>query len=332
MPIFKNKTISILITWLCLLLLFPHTCFAAQSEYIIITVTVDGIPPQNPTILIEDDETYTNSSGVSLSLGAEDASHMMVSQDPDFSDGQWQDYATSINFALSSEDGPEIVYAKYKDEVGNESEVASDIIILDTTAPAAVIVTDDGENTQDPAQLHAAWTESSDATSGIEEYQYAIGTSSGASDIADWTSTGLNTEVTHTGLSLTHGPLYYISVRVLDNAGNRSDVVSSDGIAYGSPPEVQNIKFSSPQNFHQSWPVEIQVDAIDLDGDTIEYRYTVNGYELQTWVAQNQISWSPTTGNLGLNEIKVEVRAPNETGASQEQQCYIFRKPITPGQ
>lgn len=125
-------------TWLCILLC-PYACFAAQSESIIITVCVDGIPPQNPTILIEEDETHTNSLDVSLSLGAEDASHMIISQDPDFSDAQWQTFTTSMTFGLSSGDDTKTVYVKYKDEVGNQTEAVSDSIILDTTPPEIII-------------------------------------------------------------------------------------------------------------------------------------------------------------------------------------------------
>jgi hypothetical protein len=92
------------------------------------------------------------------------------------------------------------------------------------------VVTDDGEYTSNTTQLHAAWS-SSDPESGIVEYQYAIGTSSGETDVVGWTSTGTDTEVTHTGLSLAAGKTYYIAVKAKNGAGAWSNVGVSDGIA-----------------------------------------------------------------------------------------------------
>jgi len=46
----------------------------------------------------------------------------------------------------------------------------------------------------------------------------------------DWTSAGTATEKTITGLSLTPGQAYYISVKALNGQGLWSEVGSSDGI------------------------------------------------------------------------------------------------------
>jgi hypothetical protein len=69
-----------------------------------------------------------------------------------------------------------------------------------------------------------------DALSGIEKYEYAIGTTSGGTDVVDWTDNSTDTTVTRTDLTLTNGTTYYISVRSTDNVGNVSSVASSDGI------------------------------------------------------------------------------------------------------
>ena len=64
---------------------------------------------------------------------------MIISEYPDFSDAQWQDFATSLSFALTSDDGPKSVYVKYRDQVGNQTEAVSDSIILDATPPEILI-------------------------------------------------------------------------------------------------------------------------------------------------------------------------------------------------
>ena len=100
----------------------------------------------------------------------------------------------------------------------------------DTTPPTIPTVTDDGDYTTDNTQLHAAWTSSSDNESGIADYLYAIGTSSGGTDVVGWTSADNATEVTHTGLNLTPGTTYYFAVRARNGACLLSGVGASDGI------------------------------------------------------------------------------------------------------
>jgi len=101
--------------------------------------------------------------------------------------------------------------------------------VPDTTPPTTPVVTDDGDSTTNLTQLHATWT-SSDPESGIAEYQYAIGTSAGATDVVDWTSAGTATSVTRTSLSLDAGTTYYFSVKAKNGEGLWSEAGTSNGI------------------------------------------------------------------------------------------------------
>jgi len=117
----------------------------------------------------------------------------------------------------------------------NSQDVANGSLDLgpfywDVSAPIVTSVTDDGEWTASTSELHAVWS-ATDEGSGVASYEYAIGTSAGGTDVRDWTSVGSATEVTATGLALSEGPTYYISVRATDAVGNLGDAVSSDGIA-----------------------------------------------------------------------------------------------------
>jgi hypothetical protein len=121
---------------------------------------------------------------------------------------------------------------KAKNGTGVWSSVGvSNGIVVDATPPATPTVTDDGESTASATQLHALWT-SSDAESGVAEYQYALGTASGATDVVGWTSAGTTTEVTQTGMSLTRGSIYYFAVKAKNWAGAWSEVGASNGIAF----------------------------------------------------------------------------------------------------
>ncbi|MDP3703705.1 MAG: fibronectin type III domain-containing protein, partial [Candidatus Omnitrophota bacterium] len=123
------------------------------------------------------------------------------------------------------------VRAKNKAGLWGPWSPVSDGILVDKTAPSAVTVTDDGVTTYSTTSLHATWTASSDAESGIIEYQYRIRQdSTSGTVIVAWTSVGLSREVTRTGLSLIVGKKYYLGVRAKNGAGLYSSVRYSDGI------------------------------------------------------------------------------------------------------
>ncbi|NIO23090.1 MAG: hypothetical protein GTN38_03635 [Candidatus Aenigmarchaeota archaeon] len=120
-----------------------------------------------------------------------------------------------------------------EDSAGNYDTDVSSRLMVDDGTPTTPVVTDDGDYTSSLTTLHATWTQST-SSSGIAEYQYAIGTArypnSGWNSEVGWTSRGLLREVTRSGLSLSNGETYYFNVRARSNSGLWSDVGSSDGI------------------------------------------------------------------------------------------------------
>lgn len=101
---------------------------------------------------------------------------------------------------------------------------------IDTDVPTAPANMSDGTwstlTTQAPT---ASWDASSDVTSGVDRYEYALGTTPGGTDTVAWTSNATSLSRTQTSLSLTEGTLYYPSVRAVDKAGNLSTVLTGDG-------------------------------------------------------------------------------------------------------
>jgi hypothetical protein len=80
------------------------------------------------------------------------------------------------------------------------------------------------------ASLGANWSGFSDAASGIAYYEYSIGTTAGATDVAGWTKTSDTTPL-RAGLDLVTGQSYFFNVRVTDVVGRTSSVVSTNGQA-----------------------------------------------------------------------------------------------------
>ena len=87
----------------------------------------------------------------------------------------------------------------------------------DSTAPARAAVRDgtaaDIATAYCTTQLSANWDASVHNESGIMNYQYAIGTTQGATNVVNWTTMPNMPGVTRSGLSLTVGQTYFFSVR-----------------------------------------------------------------------------------------------------------------------
>lgn len=121
------------------------------------------------------------------------------------------------------------------DGVANGSGTNYGPYYFDSTNPTAPSTLNDGTGadqtyTTSTSQLSANWSAASDAASGLQKYQYAIGTTAGGTQVQGYTDNGTSTSVTKTGLSLSDGVTYYLSARAVDNAGNVGTAASSNGV------------------------------------------------------------------------------------------------------
>jgi len=60
---------------------------------------------------------------------------MRVSRNEEFRNARWEPFTSQKIIILSEPDGEKVFYAQFRDEAGNDSEVVSAGIILDTTPP-----------------------------------------------------------------------------------------------------------------------------------------------------------------------------------------------------
>jgi hypothetical protein len=141
------------------------------------------------------------------------------------------------------------------DRAGNADTMEVSTVTYDTLAPGVTgVAIHDGpaadiDSTRSTDTLSVHYSGFAEPTSGIVLYEYALGSSSGASDLIDWTGAGTDTLVTVRGLQLDYKDSYYFMVRATDGAGNQSDSVVSDGMRIVDKPRltihaVQNIVFS----------------------------------------------------------------------------------------
>jgi matrixin/IPT/TIG domain-containing protein len=103
-------------------------------------------------------------------------------------------------------------------------------LVPDSTPPSKPVITDEGALTANRTQLAASWT-AQDIESGIREFQYAIGTTPGGTDLKPFAATTQNSIVV-TGLNLQSGMTYYFAVKAINGVGLVSETGISDGIRY----------------------------------------------------------------------------------------------------
>lgn len=161
---------------------------------------------------------------------------------------------------------------------GNWSST-SDGILIDKTVPTIpASVTDDGATTTSTTTLHATWTASSDAESGILLYDYIIRQDSTTGPtIVNYTSVGLATEVTRTGLSLINGKTYFIGVRAKNGALLYSGVKYSDGITVQSvdtTPPSGTIQINDNAIYTLTPSVTLNLLATDNSGSVSQMQFS----------------------------------------------------------
>ncbi len=98
--------------------------------------------PEHPEIpkslIINNNNNYTNSLNVVLNLSVKNAFQMAISNSPDFTGISWKDYSPTKNWTLIKGEGEKTVYAKFRSKSGGVSEIVSDTITFDATAPTNV--------------------------------------------------------------------------------------------------------------------------------------------------------------------------------------------------
>lgn len=182
------------------------------------------------SITINTGAKYTNSASVALTLSATNASQMCFSNDKS-SWTNWENYATSKSWILTSGDGTKTVYVKFKDAAGNVSEIYSDTIILDTTPPTGSISIMNDATYTDSCSLTLNLSASDRPSSGIS--QMTISNSS-SFEGANWQE-----YVTAKSWTLLPGDgEKTVYVKFKDGAGSVSEIYSDTIILDTTPPKV----------------------------------------------------------------------------------------------
>ncbi|KAI8507103.1 hypothetical protein Bbelb_155420, partial [Branchiostoma belcheri] len=99
--------------------------------------------------------------------------------------------------------------------------------------------------------------------SGIQHYEYALGTSSGGTDIQTWTDVGYTDHVLLHGLILQDGWSYYATVKAYDFVGLSAVAVSQRVTIDTTPPLKEDVNIDSGVSFYE-WAVGSRPGHADI--------------------------------------------------------------------
>ena len=127
--------------------------------------------------------------------------------------------------------------------------ITSDGILVDTTPPTVAdqyikdgVQGRDKNYTSERFTLSAHWEQAfSDKESGLVEYRVALGTRPGLTDITEFQSVGSQTSMTQSGLFLSSGQRYFVSVMGCNGVGMCTNGTSNGAIVDFVPPHAGKI-------------------------------------------------------------------------------------------
>ncbi len=186
-------------------------------------------------------------------------------------------------------------------------------IRVDFTPPAVPLVIDDGDWTGVSNQIHIVFG-SGDTESGIDHYEYSLGTSAGLTDILGWTNTGTIKEQTITGLDLEHAVSCYASVRAYNHAG-----LVSEGHSNGIKPDLTKPVVDSISTQSSTSEIKATITASDSESGASEVQYilltSTNLPASPDWVTVANGSEFTISGPDWTKTYYIAARAQNGVGA-----------------
>jgi len=223
------------------------------------SIKLDNVAPTAPSVTIEGGSAYLDTTSAQLTLGATGADFRQVSTDPGFAALGWAFFTspeTVNNFDLTGA-GTRTVYARFRDEVGNLSPVASASTVIDLGDPsnAEPLVGDGSGYVTSADGITSLVIHCADADSGVASESYRI-------NGGGWQIPAL-AESYVIDLGAVEGN-FLVETRCEDRAGRQSSVEGVNVLWDKTPPTVSGT-IQGP-DFTSDPVLEVQVTGADGTG------------------------------------------------------------------
>jgi subtilisin family serine protease len=272
------------------------------------------------TIVINNNEKYTQNYEVNLTLTAQDKS--LVASMHLSNDGiNWsseENFSSAKQWTLSPGDGEKKVFIQYKDMVGNWSQIYLDSIILDSTPPYGSIT----------INQNASWTQSLDATLDLSANDATTGVagmrfSCDQSNWTVWEPFSSKKSWTFSGDDGTK----YIYVQYKDILGNISELFS-DSITVDTTPPTGSIYINNNAASTKTRNVTLNISATDNLSGVELMRIANDAYSLSSSLWEPYIStkqWTLASGKSGYKWVYIQFkdRAGNISGVYSDWIRYL---------
>jgi len=96
-----------------------------------------------------------------------------------------------------------------------------------------------------------------------------------------------------------------------------------------TPPQITGVTPVDGSSFYEGDTISIFPTVNDQDPSPLEYQFLIDGIIKQAWSNSSSYGWTPSSQDIGVCNIKVQVR---DTGGEDtiETEVYVFRKPLLP--
>ncbi len=260
------------------------------------TVVVDTAAPTGSTISINNDDQYTNTTSVTLTLSSTDnSSKKMRFKNAGGNWTDWEDFQSSRAWNLTSTDGSKTVSFQVNDTAGNLATMVNDSITLDSTKPSSVNITITGKG--DTPSTHSNDVSvtlsiaAEDATSGVE---YMMIANTVAFSERSWEEYNESKEWT-----LTSGyGIKTVYIKVKDRAGKVSNIYSDNIILDTTDPGNLTISINSGQQYTNTTNVTLTVSATD-NNNVAKMSFSNDSTNWSAWetYATEKNNWPLTSGD-----------------------------------
>jgi hypothetical protein len=288
-------------------------------------IWIDQTPPTG-SITIESGADWTAVLDVTLSLLWSDqqsgVSEMRL-RNPGSAWGVWTAASATASWTMPAGDGLKTVDAEFRDGAGNVSDVVSDTILLDQTAPEVTLDVADGKSFTDSRTV-SVHIQATDAGSGLMDMRFRRVTIGGP-----WE--GWLAYQDHYTWSVTLGDgSKTIEAQVRDRAGNVSTVASDSVTLDSTAPECTSFRINVGQEYVlPQEPIEFEVYSSDKPGGS-----GVEGFKASFDGGKSWSDWysliggyltevdHPDVAGLLTARIQLRDRIGNESDY-YEAECYL---------
>ncbi|MEM6297395.1 MAG: hypothetical protein AAF740_01775 [Bacteroidota bacterium] len=237
---------------------FRNSDRSILSDPVVAEVILDRSGPTDASVNINFGQEFTTDRKVTVEVFANDVKQMQISNRADFMRARWYPYRETINnWIIGGLDGKHKVYARFRDDAGNVSEVVSDTITLDRKPPTSSRLSINNDSVFTRYQQVHLRVVSPDATQ-MQIVNFADDEDHTADGGTGW----IPYEEDHVHELLPGNGTKRVAVRFMDQSNNVSKWVVDKIVFDDIPPSATRVRINKGNRYTNRNEVNLQFAAV----------------------------------------------------------------------